>query len=83
MVLLAALAISCGGHTATTPDSGETSCQRFCDLIRPQLIENFGVKPNQIDCADSQWDTNDCQQCEAEVLSDFGVQVTQDQACES
>ena len=41
---------------------GESQCQRFCEKVRGDLIKDFGVSPDQINCADKQWDT-DCQQC--------------------
>jgi hypothetical protein len=48
------------------------------------LIKDFGVQPDQIDCSDSAWDTNDCQQCVEILLTNFDVQPTGGlQQCES
>jgi hypothetical protein len=65
---------SCGG--------GESKCQKFRDIIRPQLLADFGVQPSQIDCSDSKWDTDDCQQCVSMFASEFGVEPDPIQTCE-
>jgi hypothetical protein len=74
-VLIALAMASCGG---------ESKCEKFCDSVRNQLIQNFGVRPTQIDCSDQQWDTDDCQQCIDTLQTDFGVDPTTGlQQCES
>jgi hypothetical protein len=75
-LLFALVIASCGG-------SGESQCEKYCDSIRDQLIMNFDVQPDQINCADPEWDTG-CQQCLMTLESKYGVQPTSGlQECES
>jgi hypothetical protein len=58
---------------------GEPMCKRECEKTRDQLIRDFGVP--KVDCNDSKWNTDDCNQCDEVYRHDYGVVLTGGGAC--
>ena len=63
--LLLVGALGCGGDGV---------CVQICGRIRNQLIVDFGVPPNEINCSDSKWQKADtCEKCMQLLENDYGV----------
>ncbi|MBL8912911.1 MAG: hypothetical protein JNM17_19615 [Archangium sp.] len=86
MVVLMACACGPGGthfiepagvsQRAVMPGSDAVACAAICEQVKPQLIRDFAVLPQSINCADFNVATT-CRGCDALFQSKFGVQLTQ------
>ena len=65
LVLLLLVPLSIGG-------CAETYCEKECPKLRKELIENFGVPPEEIDCSDDKW-VGDCAHCGEVLQRDYAV----------
>ncbi len=56
---------------------GQSECVSDCESARPQLIQDFGVSPTDINCSDSKWaKATTCEQCQNIFETDYGVKMT-------
>jgi hypothetical protein len=56
---------------------GVSECQRVCQRIRPQLIRDFGVLEDGVDCKDPQWRlASTCEECQLVLARDYGALLT-------
>ncbi len=55
----------------------ESYCQRLCDVARPQLIRDFAVPPEAVDCSAEKFaELDTCPQCEQLFEREYGVQFS-------
>ena len=52
----------------------ESYCERLCERVRPQLIEDFAVPEASVNCSDPKFvERDDCASCDQLFVMDFGV----------
>ena len=66
-----------GTSTATlvarTDTRTPTDCIAMCERARPQLIRDFGIRPEAIDCPRQFAGANTCAECARRLEANFGV----------
>lgn len=72
LVLILALTCACSSDDSHADSAVASACERTCITVRQDLIDDFGVAPQRIDCADPMW-KGDCQHCRELLLREFSV----------